>query len=363
MPRSDEDVRQRDVDEDPFWEIALNSYAAYGDEVCSCDSDGDNDDCSRDEKEAEALLGGKVTKYSLPNSSVTLELAQLPPEDGVWSPVGDHAWYSSALLTSLIFQGKICIANKEKSGIEDEKCNRIDTKTGALASVATDTGGIDSPIDKSIRVLELGSGAVGLSGISFAVALSQQKERFSSWTVTLTDNDTSLLQQLEANVRSSIRSENIDLSSNTTCDNGPSGNKSIEVEYLDWDLDVESENDEDIDSDAKRRHREHLLSADVVIGSELAYTHETATALAKILLTLLDKNPALEIWIVQVTDRYGWLEIVVPALEAQANIEIESIPLTFDTHEMASTMIPMGGALDRFAFGAFRIRNAGSEYA
>eukprot|EP00536_Pseudo-nitzschia_multiseries_P007169 jgi/Psemu1/239981/estExt_Genewise1.C_1650036 len=309
MSRSDEDGRRRSDEErieiepeDPFWEIALNYDAAYGgDRARPYRYDGSDRDG--------ASAGGKVTNYSLPNCSVTLELARLPPEDGVWSPVGDHAWYSSALLASLILQG-----NSNNNNNKDI-INPLDKSNSKSNSES-----------ESFRVLELGSGAVGLSGLSFAVALSLQRERFPSWTVTLTDNDASLLKQLETNVRSN-----------------------------------------------QQKHRERLLSADVVIGSELAYTHETATALVTVLLALLDQNPAVQIWIVQVTDRYGWSEIVLPALEArrrrsettgvesemesEIEIEIESIPLTLDVHETASTMIPMGGALDRFAFGAFRIAN------
>uniref|UniRef100_A0A7S4ASU2 Calmodulin-lysine N-methyltransferase n=1 Tax=Pseudo-nitzschia australis TaxID=44445 RepID=A0A7S4ASU2_9STRA len=411
MSRSDENGKGRDKDEDPFWEIALNydatSTGCRGEnrQADSLDHDGDDSDddsdcdCGSgdDSHHLRVQLGGKVTKYSLPNcGSAVLELARLSAEDGVWSPVGDHAWYSSALLTSLILRGEI-VRDLVSMGTEtfEEETNT----DGGDDGYSYDHNSINDNDNnnyktnknnqscgtKPFRVLELGSGAVGISGISFAVALSRQQTRFPSWTVTLTDNDESLLKQLEANVRSNVRSKNIVLSSsdgvgspggNDDCncnhnDNESStlsGNKSIQVEYLDWDLDGndgdnKDGNGNDIgDTNLKQHKKRHqridpLLAADVVIGSELAYTHETATALVRILKALLDKNPTVQIWIVQVTDRYGWSEIVVPALELKENVEIESIPLGCDVHEMASTMIPMGGALDRFAFGAFRIRN------
>lgn len=339
MSRSDKDgTVRRDPVEDAFWEIALNHDATgrAGELFSLSDDDDVVENANQD------LLGGKVTKYSLPNSSVTLELAQLPPEDGIWSPVGDHAWYSSALLTSLILQGEISVAMGENNN----------------------HGSTQAEEPKSIRVLELGSGAVGLSGISFAVALSQQPTRVPSWTVTLTDNDATLLKQLEANVQSNIRSGKIVLAGG---ENKTPGNmQSIRVEHLDWDLGgsnggddngIDKNDNKDVANPDANSQGGQLLAADVVIGSELAYTHETATALVTVLDALLRKNPSVQIWIVQVTDRYGWSEIVVPALEAKPNVVIESVPLSFDTHDMASTMIPMGGALDRFAFGAFRIRN------
>ena len=354
MSRSDEDGRR---EEDPFWEIALHydGREQVTNDAFDNDNDGDGDDSEGEE--GRALSWNRKT-YRLPNSSVSLELAPLVSDDGVWSPVGDHAWYSSALLTCLILQGRTKM-NEEDDGCNDDNKQRIlDDSTGRILP---DQHGADN----EIRVLELGSGAIGLSGISFAVALAQRQDLFPSWTVSLTDNDNSLLKQLEANVRSNISSKNLVLSSpDDSTDIESSGNKNIEVEYLDWDLGCDGDNDEDKNDDQefkKNSNQERLLSADIVIGSEVVYTGETAHALVKILLTLLDRNPAVKIWIVQVTDRYGWREIVIPALESDKNINIEHIPLTYDIHEMASTMIPMGGALDQHAFGAFCISNASSK--
>lgn len=351
MSRPDVDGRK---EEDPFWEIAL-SYDGRGRIVGEL---GDDHDCitlydsDGNDEDGDHSLSGKAKKYHLPNSSVSLELAPLASDDGVWSPVGDHAWYSSALLTCLILRGTVKLNEEDHV---DGSSDRSDGKRRILDGVRVDTERFQNEAASGIRVLELGSGAIGLPGISFAVALSQQPELFPSWTVCLTDNDRSLLKQLEANVESNILSKNILLSSG---ENGTEsfGNKHIKVEYLDWDL----SHDDDLNESEKMicNQQEELLSADVVVGSELVYTRETALALVKILLALLDRNPTVTIWIVQVTDRYGWSEIVIPALEREERINIESIPLTYEMHEVASTMIPMGGALDRYAFGAFRISNA-----
>ena len=354
MSRSEENGQR---EEDPFWEIALN-YDGRGKVFDNFSDDKHENDGSGGDTDPEGdhMLGGKAKTYHLPNCSISLELAPLASDDGIWSPVGDHAWYSSALLTCLILQGTSMMNGKEDledSGKEEEKGrNDISRLSGGL--------GLDEfGLGKDLRILELGSGAIGLPGISFAAALSQRQERFPSWTVILTDNDKSLLKRLEANVRSNVNSNKILLSNNGDRIESLE-NRNINVEYLEWDLERnDSDNNEDGNDkiiESKSTH-DRLLSADIVIGSELVYTRETAIALVKVLFSLLDRNPAVKIWIVQVTDRYGWKEIVIPALESEKNISIENIPLTYDIHEVASTMIPMGGALDRYAFGAFCISN------
>eukprot|EP00533_Pseudo-nitzschia_delicatissima_P012326 CAMPEP_0197269730 /NCGR_PEP_ID=MMETSP1432-20130617/5981_1 /TAXON_ID=44447 /ORGANISM="Pseudo-nitzschia delicatissima, Strain UNC1205" /LENGTH=344 /DNA_ID=CAMNT_0042734935 /DNA_START=101 /DNA_END=1135 /DNA_ORIENTATION=- len=342
MSGSEEDGHE---EQDPFWEIALNYDGSdnsgnykHGDD----EGDGDSDE------EDDEIFGGKAKIYRLPNSSLSLELAPLASDDGVWSPVGDHAWYSSALLTCLILQGMSAVNNEDHDGDNEKGIKVVDDLTGGIGWDQFEAG-------KDIRILELGSGAIGLPGISFAAALSQRPELFPSWTVSLTDNDMSLLKQLESNVRSNIAPNKINLS-NTGDGVESLGKKSVNVEYLDWDIESNDASDENVKK-TKRNNPDALLSADIVIGSELVYTRETGLALVKILFALLDRNPAVKIWIVQVTDRYGWKEIVIPTLESKKNIMIESIPLTYDVHEIASTMIPMGGALDRYAFGAFCISN------
>ena len=337
MTRSDvvDDDDERLKEEDPFWEIALdhNKYESRGRQVYCFDHDDT------------VPLQGKITKYQLPNSSVSLELAPIATEDGIWAPVGADAWYASALLTVLIMR-EVSLRKEDTDEDEDRIFNKRIVATSSNRN------------SNNIRVLELGSGAVGLSGIAFAAALAQQETRFPCWTVTLTDNDKTLLKQLEENVLSNMSS--IIPSS----DNNVSENRSIQVKQLDWDDDDDSYfvSSDDDDDDEFESNNKGVLSVDVVIGSELAYTEETANALVKIILKLLGRNPNVQIWIVQVTDRYGWSEIVIPVLESQKNnhIKIEKIPLTCDVHEQASKMIQMGGVGgmgDRFAFGAVCISN------
>jgi len=94
----------------------------------------------------------------------------------------------------------------------------------------------------------------------------------------------------------------------------------------------------------------------LVVGSELVYTEETGKACVHLMIRLLQHYPELEIWIVQVADRYGWWDIVVPTLQLN-DICVDSIPMAPEIHNVAMRMVPMGGALDRHAYQAFCIYN------
>ncbi|KAG7368142.1 lysine methyltransferase [Nitzschia inconspicua] len=308
--------RNGDIDDaDSFWDIALMQYPEE-----KLEDDGDHD-CTINDSEQQ---GGKVTLYRLPNTSITLELAQLPQEEGVWSPVGCDAWYASALLSCLVLQ------EAEKAMMSDE------FPSGGRC-------GIFPPVHDTSRpfqVLELGSGAKALSGLAAAVALSRLSNRFPSWTVTLTDNQLEVLHQMERNVAAN-QSKIISAEASRII-------QRINVDYLDW-----GTNFDEIDPE-----KQCILNADVVLGSELVYTEETASALIKILLTLLKRNSGVSIWIVQVTDRHGWSEIVLPTLESHPGVIVDTVPLTRELHDTARTLVPMGGALDQYAFGAVKISNA-----
>ncbi|KAL3902727.1 MAG: hypothetical protein SGARI_005698, partial [Bacillariaceae sp.] len=169
------------------------------------------------------------------------------------SPVGADAWYSSALLTTLILQG---VVNKNDNLPEQPDIfprDRIES--------------IDIAQPKPpLRVLELGSGAKGLPGFAAAVTLSFLSKRFPSWTVTMTDNNTDCLAQLKLNVESN-RHKILPIDTDE-------GDREINVDFLDWGDDLYGDNS-------------RLLNARVVIGSELVYTSETAHALVDVLSALL----------------------------------------------------------------------------
>ncbi|KAL3936255.1 MAG: hypothetical protein SGARI_002635 [Bacillariaceae sp.] len=292
-------IEEEEDNDDGFWQVAfMNDNAVVG-----CERDLSDDDDKDTEKDSSAV--GKATTYNFKDMSISLR--ELPAEDGILSPVGADAWYASALLTSLILQD----SDNDKRIIHSELPNR------------------------PLRVLELGSGTKALPGFAAAIALA--KERFPSWTVTLTDNDMDCLRQLKSNVqvnRSKILHDNT----------------FINVECLDWGDNFES-----------NPTSKDLLKTNVVIGSELVYTNETARALVNVFTALFAHNDNIDIWIVQVMDRSGWQEIVLPFVGAREDVTVETIPMPWDVHEMASSMIPMGGALDRHAFGAYRFSKRGLE--
>jgi predicted nicotinamide N-methyase len=268
-------------DLDGFWQIALDSTSEgpWRDEDDS-DKDGDED-------------SARISFYRLPTTNITLQAQPLPATDGIWSPVGAAAWYSSALLATILL-----VEDVETGSIFPKHCSK--------------------PV-----ILELGSGAVSLSGLACAIALGRH---FEQATVLLTDNDSPVLDQLKVNVDRNQKHfpKHVD----------------IQVQSLDW-------NDSDsLDSS--------VLSLDLVIGSELVYTQETATACTDQLVHLLERHPKLRVVIVQVTDRFGWNEILVPRLES-VGARISQLSLSSETHELASTMIQFGGAFDDFTYGAFVI--------
>jgi hypothetical protein len=300
-------------------------------------------------------------RYRLPNTTttttttvVTLELQPLPlmaaaatanttddDDDGsnnIWnnSPLGSEAWYASALLTCLLLQV-----------VEDDDSSIL----GPLLLPHNDDNDDDDDNDPFV-VLELGSGAVGLSGLACAVALQQQqrRRRRRQWKVVLTDNDPLVLEQLRKNVERNLPNLLLSSANDDDDDNSSSGQQQhILVEHLDW-----GSNNDPL---WKNMH------VDLVIGSELVYTQETAQACSDILLRLLRENSNnIQIWIVQVTDRFGWMDFVIPTLEASGTARVQTFqPISAEIHDLAATLIPMGGTLDRHAYGAFCITRKRQE--
>jgi hypothetical protein len=260
------------------------------------DTSSSSDDDYSGRQDDEGASGIKT--YRLPSTSIALELRPLPKKRGVWSSLGADAWYSSALLSTILLNGQI-------------KFEYSATK-------------------REIVALELGSGAVGLSGFACAVALSSRALKAASSRVLLTDNDSDVLKQLGKNIENnkSLISSNVN----------------IEARHLDW---------ADFTPDLPE-------TIDLVIGSELVYTNDTGSACAKLILELLKRHNKIKIVIVQVVDRFGWNEILIPKLE-EAGASIQAIHLSAETHATAMKLIPRGGTLDPYAYGAFEIQNESSN--
>ena len=285
-------------DSDDFlWQVCFDGDAPQSSAPWSQDGD------SRSEEGIEAYndsSSGNI--YRLPTTTVGLKLQPLPAKDGVWSPVGADAWYSSALLSTILLTEEGQSLSLHKIIDDNHSNNQM----------------------KDFMVLELGSGAVGLSGFACAIAVGRKN---SSSKVFLTDNDPDVLKQLEKNIHN--------------CQDLMPSNVCLEATHLDWGDFAASDVPQGID---------------LVIGSELVYTDDTGTACANLLLELLANNDSIKIIIVQVVDRYGWKEILIPKLEA-IGASIQPIDLSAETHATAMKMIPRGGTLDPYSYGGFMIQN------
>eukprot|EP00934_Nitzschia_sp_Nitz4_P006961 Nitzschia sp. Nitz4//scaffold130_size63480//15354//16310//NITZ4_006242-RA/size63480-processed-gene-0.77-mRNA-1//1//CDS//3329535168//6951//frame0 len=303
--------------------------------------DHESDDDSQDLADQ-----AKVWTYHLPHCRDTpLRLRPLPATDGVWSPVGADAWYASALLSCMLLSSlssKQSLEHPFSSLVRDSTCTDKQTKGGTSQQERL----------QPRSILELGSGAVGLSGLACGLALRHFAPLLftQQWDVYLTDNDSLVLDQLERNVADHRHV----FDNNTTTATQDSLQVRVHVQSLEWDDCTPPKAACGSSTSLLSQWREDEVA--LVLGSELVYTKETAQACLKILQRLLKDHPNVEIWIVQVTDRFGWMEVIVPALEA-AGVLLESIPISMDIHSMAETMIPMGGTLDRYAYGCVRIRN------
>lgn len=286
-------------EEDEFWRIALE--APTQDEARASTLEDDDEPISLDGKAI-----GRLTTYSFSNG-IDFSVSSLEESDGVLSPLGAQAWHASLLMSLyLIDRGALLFEHAihyKKDGI--------------------------------ITCLELGSGAVGLVGMTLATILNKV---CPSSSVMLTDlaSEQGVLETLKQNV---ARNKPMFPNVNVTVDN------------LDW-------------NDFKESATSPSLSPlDLVVGSELVYTIETAEACAAVITRLLTDNPNLVVLILQVIDRPGFETHFVPLLESKGfEVSVEH-PLDsdlFSTFDSIQGHERLGGTLDRFAYGLCRIRQKSS---
>lgn len=260
-----------DDDSDSFWNIALSEEPDHR--------------CLNEDSDGECADHITTRVFHLPNIPTPLYLSSLPELMGAWSPVGAQVWHASGVLASLEFN-----------------------------------------LDQVQTVLEIGSGAVGLSGLALAFGLGDKSK-----SIILTDlKEDGILDQLGRNVRNNV---------STRTPQGISQHATVHVQELDW-CSLEQVNS--------------LPSIDLVIGSELVYTNETSKACAFLLQRLLLLNPNLQIAIVQVLDRPGWLEF----LDCFPNKRIAQ-PLPLELHDRAMKIIGREalGTLSRDDYGLCLIAN------
>ena len=309
-------------DNDDFWNIALSEPLQEFGNKKQQQEEEENDESSSSSFD---VSQSKAKLYRLPTTDITLKLQSLPSANGVWSPLGADAWYASAVLASLLLSRRdLCGGSNKKKSANNNNC----------------------------VILELGSGAVGLSGLACAVALARSNT-CKKGTVILTDNDPLVLNTLRANVEHNMeRICSLSGNDGNNINNNNNNNNNIEilVRNLDW-----NDGYGDDTASSSSSSTTTTTTVDLVIGSELVYTVETANALCNLLEEMLLESPSIKIWIVQVTDRFGWMDIVVPRLESLQGVTVQSYAISSDIHDLACTMIPMGGTLDRHAYGAFCI--------
>lgn len=364
-------MKNDDHEDDEFWAVAMsnnNIERRPWAEGNNHDNDDDDDDDDIVGSEAKAF------RYVIPNTDdnnvVTLNLRPLPATDGIWSPVGADAWYASALLSGLLMT-PIQTKGSGEYSLRHPLSSLYDCAPSTTTS--SNNNDIDGTSKPSIShrnriILELGSGAVGLSGLVCTYALQHYHTTSHYWpgdnthfTVYLTDNDPPVLEQLKKNVdenRNKLIGPLLTMSDEDGCQDQNDNLVQVKVSHLDWNDEEDEDNSTTNTTTTTTSILSNLLPNDIalVIGSELVYTQETADACVKLLLRLLKQHPNVEIYIVQVMDRYGWTETVIPTLEA-ANVIVETFSIPFEIHDLATTMIPMGGTLDRHAYGYVRIYN------
>jgi hypothetical protein len=301
---------------DPFWEIALSaerSIHSNAQEILLVASDEESDPWTND------WSSSKLYEIDYdPIGKIRLQLAPLPQKDGVWSALGSQAWYGSALLAAMI------LVQHDDNPIHQH----LET------------------LNDPIYSLELGSGAVGLSGFALALLLSKNRELtgngFNSKNlVVLSDNEPDVLGQLTKNVQKNLYRLRESYPQVLFPD--------IYVTNLDWNESLRSasllpasfEGNERINS----IHQFHFA-----IGSELVYTKETAIACQTIIRALLKSCPDILIVIVQVADRPGWESEFLPGIQKLPGISVRyESPIRTNAvvlHEFASKLIPKGGSLN-----------------
>ena len=308
---------------DEFWDIAL---AAQGNTTRQ--TNHDNDESDRDSSEEHVAITSKRASYRVDCPSgppFRVYLSPLPPKSGIWSPLGSDIWYGSALLTAFLFTQE-----------DDPTAERLHRYLNA---------NIRSETTSEFNVLELGSGAVGLTGLAVGwmlrhhPAIMRQHNQTRRIRVTLSDNDEDVVRQLKRNVDHNLESWQKDSSWEST-------NISYVVKYLDW------------------KEPSPLLSqVQLAIGSELVYNDETAEACAEVVCSLVDQNPHILVVIIQVSDRDGWRNSFIPRLQNHDNLVVmESVLSDPCLHERASNLVRFGGTLNREDYSLCYIYSAQTSY-
>ena len=255
---------------------------------------------------------------------LVLELIQLPllSESFEQMPVGARGWYASAILSAMVMmsyygssnQGLGDSASKMTKGTDFLREDLGRACSSMLRSKANDGY-------KSNVFLELGSGTIGLGGMTLAwIAAQHEHNAVKSKDaatrrnkVVMTDYDHDCLEQLERNavgVRKAFREYFSAIGSNDTDIVDNDIIPDIGVEKLDW-----TEYDQDqspLLPDGANIDDENSIS--FVCGAALVYMEDTAACVDQV-AKILKRHPKAVVWVVQ-WPRDGWFSIFQQELQS-----------------------------------------------
>jgi hypothetical protein len=306
-----------------------------------------------------------------------LKLNALPERRGVLSEhLGSRAWHASAILACLLLQHE-------------------ETKHAWLERCVTRRSKQNHRDGSRLTVLELGSGAVGLSGLALAALAVRQrqppsnhshdgahrqstpprviltdlqpdfdhKKSSSSWGV-LSNLDRNVTENLPAVqeygqsfhrglVPSQTKGSDMETDTNNEIDkereNPLLQPPLVEVRHLDWN-DYRNKNGHDVDQD--------IGTVDLIVGSELVYTPELGIACAATIRHLLLRTPAATppshddttstshyekehacALVVQVLDRDGFETDFLPALQNDPALHVCLEQISCDIYDQACAVV------------------------
>ena len=266
-----------------------------------------------------------------PSSDLILDLIPLPllTEEGEQTPIGARGWYSSAVLSAMLLSGH-------------------ETLHKDLQLFQT---GTQNKRNKNMMI-ELGSGALGLGGMTLAWVMAQQKCGPST-KIVMTDYDQDCLKQLEINVEGTRQRLKDYYGGNT--EKLPE----IEAAHLDWNefqqqqpllMQTSDERDSQDSNDS-------LYSVSFICGAALVYTEATA-ACADQVAKILRMHPQAVVWVVQ-WPRNGWFQVFQMQLQQKHHCKIQKFVPARDIHphihQLAQTLMPPQICLDIQHIKAVRI--------
>jgi hypothetical protein len=313
--------------------------------------------------------GGGSNEILMP--PLVLELIPLPllSENFEQMPVGARGWYASAILSAMMMLSYNNIDWDDDLGIrsdsDEDNCaniknlkvmNGIDLLREDLkrACAGSNRGTSNTSINMNNNIfLELGSGTVGLAGMTMAWIVAQherdnkklQDSSNSRFKVMLTDYDHDCLEQLERNavgVRRTFR-EYFSMNGSNDDDGKDNVNSNsngiipdIDVVHLDWneyDQDQSPIFPENANIDDDDIHYTNNIS--FACGAALVYTEDTAACVDQV-AKILRLHPKSVVWVVQ-WPRGGWFNVFQQELLSR---RYESKGLKIDVHKFGPSSSP-----------------------